>query len=172
MTNSSKPEIFTFGFERSGTTLLSMLLGAHPDLAVPFSPTGLWYRYFRKLDDYGDLHSSADRDSLIKDILQEERIQIWDATLTLEDISRRASDCEYRTVVSAFHQVYADYHDKGFWALHDIATLYEMHIANQWFPDARLFTSFETFGMLRFLIRATAMAHRALVKLLSRGGRL
>lgn len=137
MTNSSKPEIFTFGFERSGTTLLSMLLGAHPDLAVPFSPTGLWYRYFRKLDDYGDLHSSADRDSLIKDILQEERIQIWDATLTLEDISRRASDCEYRTVVSAFHQVYADYHDKGFWALHDIATLYEMHIANQWFPDAR-----------------------------------
>lgn len=137
MTNSDRVPVFTFGFERSGTTLLSMLLGAHPDLAVPFSPTGLWYRYYHKLEDYGQLRNTADRDRLIQDILEEERIQMWDAAPTLEDISRRVSDCEYQAVVSAFHQVYADHHDKTLWALHDIATLYEMHIANQWFPDAR-----------------------------------
>lgn len=137
MTNFGTVPIFTFGFERSGTTLLSMLLGAHPNLAVPFSPTGLWYRYYQKLGEYGQLRSTADRDCLIRDILQEERIQIWDAAPSPEDISKRISDCEYRTVVSAFHQVYADFHDKGFWALHDIATLYEMPIANHWFPDAR-----------------------------------
>ena len=30
-----------FGFERSGTTLLSMMVGAHPEIAVPLSVTGL-----------------------------------------------------------------------------------------------------------------------------------
>ena len=33
---------FLFGMERSGTTLLSMMVGAHPQIAVPLATTGLW----------------------------------------------------------------------------------------------------------------------------------
>ena len=137
MIDSGETPIFTFGFERSGTTLLSMMLGAHPDLAVPFSPTGLWFRYHQELELYDQLRQQADRDRLIQDILQEERIQIWDAVPEFEDIRERVADGGYRRVVAAFHEFYAQYHGKPRWALHDIATLYEMHIANEWFPEAR-----------------------------------
>src|SRR3546814_923563 len=33
---------FLFGMERSGTTLLSMIIGAHPLVAVPLATTGMW----------------------------------------------------------------------------------------------------------------------------------
>ncbi|MEM7501102.1 MAG: sulfotransferase [Pseudomonadota bacterium] len=137
MITSSDVPILTFGFERSGTTLLSMLLGSHPDLAVPFSPTGLWYRYHHSLEDYGHLRQETDRDRLVTDILQEERIRLWDVTPDFEDIKRRATNADFSAIVAAFHAQYASQQQKSRWALHDIGTLYNMHIANEWFPDAR-----------------------------------
>jgi len=114
-----------------------MLLGAHPELAVPFSPTGLWFRYFQDLECYGHLRQDSDRIRLVKDILQEERIRVWDTVPAFDDIWKRVNNCSYPGIIAAFHEYYADYHGKGCWALHDIATLYDMHIANQWFPEAR-----------------------------------
>ncbi|MEQ9609881.1 MAG: sulfotransferase, partial [Kiloniellaceae bacterium] len=41
-TASEVKPIFLFGMERSGTTLLSMMVGAHPQIAVPLATTGMW----------------------------------------------------------------------------------------------------------------------------------
>lgn len=131
------PRLFTFGFERSGTTLLSMLLGAHPSLAVPFSPVGLWYRYGRRLAEFGTLDDRDNRLRLIRTILAEERIRYWPFDVTAEEVEGRVGQTDYPGIIDAFHSVYAERCGKPQWVLHDIANLYEMATVNRWFPEAR-----------------------------------
>lgn len=131
------PPIFLFGFERSGTTLLSMMAGAHPDLAVPLSTTGLWYRYDRILDRYNDIASQADLERLIDDLLGEERITLWDATFERGEVLDGLPTGSFAAVVERFHSLYAQKKGKPRWGNIDIATIEDMDRANAWFPDAR-----------------------------------
>lgn len=126
-----------FGFERSGTTLLSMMMGAHPDLAVPLTVTGLWYSYFEKLGLYNDLGSDADARQLVEDLVNEERIQLWDESITVENVLACMDTRDYPAIVGAFHRAYALKKNKRFWANLDISTLDEMDVAHQLFPGAR-----------------------------------
>lgn len=126
-----------FGFERSGTTLLSMITGAHPDLAVPLSVTGLWFVYGNKLGGYNHLGSAADIEKLIDDLLQEERIRLWDVEFTREEVLANLAGSSYGDVVGAFHRTYAQRKGKPCWGNLDIATLDNMEKVNRWFPDAR-----------------------------------
>ncbi len=76
------PPFFVFGFERSGNTLLAMMLGAHPNIAVPLSTTGMWLRYAERLNDYARLAATNDMERLVDDLLAEQRIRLWDVQLT------------------------------------------------------------------------------------------
>lgn len=129
--------IFMFGFERSGTTLLSMVVGSHPNIAVPLSVTGLWYRYASILDSYNQLLEFQDAKHLVQDLLGEERIKLWDADLHDRDILRNLDGWQYPKVVEQFHRSYARDKRKPRWGNIDIATIDNMDLANQWFPDAR-----------------------------------
>src|SRR3546814_5578010 len=51
---------FLFGMERSGTTLLSMMVGSHPQIAVPLATTGMWIAFGRRLASYGHLEREED----------------------------------------------------------------------------------------------------------------
>lgn len=125
--------IFLFGFERSGTTLLTMLFGAHPAVAVPFSTTGLWYRYYHDWEKA----RSQDLICLLRTILKEERIRLWDFVPQLEDIADKVESVTPAAIVHAFHQSYADHYAKPLWGNSDINTLDYMHVANAMFPNAR-----------------------------------
>jgi hypothetical protein len=129
--------VFMFGFERSGTTLLSMMMGAHPKLAVPLSVTGLWYKYAQRLSDYEPLDTDAALEKLVGDILKEERITLWDEVIEYDDVMANLKGNTFSSVIAAFHQVYALKKRKPFWGNLDIVTLDEMPVANSWFPDAR-----------------------------------
>lgn len=131
------PVAFLFGFERSGTTLLSMMVGAHPRIAVPLSATGMWYRYGRALADYDDLRSQAGLERLVDDLLQHERIQMWDEHFTREEVLEGLTPGNFAAVVARFHSLYARRKGKELWANIDIGTLEDMDIANQWFPEVR-----------------------------------
>lgn len=133
----SIPPLFMFGFERSGTTLLSMMVGAHPDIAVPYSATGLWYRYGRNLEKYDNLKTQNALERIVDDLLAEERIQLWDVRLSRHDILEKLKPGSYPSILTSFHEVYANHCGKSFWANIDIATLYEMDLAYRWFPNAR-----------------------------------
>lgn len=138
MTNArNSAPIFMFGFERSGTTLLSMITGAHPELAVPLAVAGLWFSYSSKLANYNNLESDADVEKLVADLLQEERIKLWDEELSRDDIFANLTSNSYGDVVGAFHRAYAQRKGKPCWGNLDIATLDHMEKANQWFPNAR-----------------------------------
>ena len=135
--DSGIPPFFMFGFERSGTTLLSMMMGAHPRLAVPLSTTGLWYRYAQRLPEYLPLEDRANLERLIDDLLDEKRIRLWDASFSREQVLADFAPRDLAGVVARFHGLYARYHGKPHWGSIDIATLTHMDIANRWFPDAR-----------------------------------
>lgn len=133
-----QPPIFLFGFERSGTTLLSMMAGAHPELAVPLSTTGTWYRLGRRIEaDYNALATPADVERLVDDLLAEERIKLWDETFTRDEILDGLPTGNFGAVIDRFHGLYARRKDKACWGNIDIATIYDMDMAHRWFPDAR-----------------------------------
>jgi len=62
---------FIIGFQRSGTTLLRVMLDAHPNIAIPLDTVGLWNRYERKLENYDGLATAAGRSRIISDLLAE-----------------------------------------------------------------------------------------------------
>ncbi|MBK1668940.1 hypothetical protein CKO28_12955 [Rhodovibrio sodomensis] len=129
--------IFLFGMERSGTTLLSMIVGSHPDIAVPLATTGLWYDVANRLAPGNELRSETDLQQLVADILEHDRIQRWDCTLRVDDVLPFCRSNDYASVVEAFHKAYAYANRKTLWGNIDIATLDQLHIANRWFPNAR-----------------------------------
>src|SRR5690606_10035401 len=44
---------------------------------------------------------------------------------------------DYGAVVQRVHEIYAAKTARKHWVLHDIATLFEMDVANKWFSDAK-----------------------------------
>jgi len=126
-----------FGFERSGTTLLSMIMGAHPQLAVPLTVTGLWFTYCSRLNHYNELKTVADVENLVTDLLQDERIKLWDEKLSCKEVMAGVKSNSYAAVVESFHKAYAAHKGKLYWGNLDIATLGSLEKVHKWFPDAR-----------------------------------
>lgn len=130
--------ILLFGMERSGTTLLSMMVGAHPQIAVPLSVTGMWYEFFAALEaGYDDLADASDVTRLVDDVLSHERIRLWNAALDRDRILANCRTHDFGSVVAAVHGEYARRQGKPYWANIDIRTLDAMHVSNGWFPDGR-----------------------------------
>jgi hypothetical protein len=126
-----------FGFDRSGTTLLSMMVGSHPLLAVPFSTTGLWFRFAERLSKYNHLDSPSDIEHLVDDLRSEERVLLWDATLPRDALLADPPPRSFGAVVARFHTVYASCKGKPHWANVDISTIDHMDLVNHWFPESR-----------------------------------
>lgn len=129
--------VFMFGMERSGTTLLSMMAGAHPQLAVPLATTGMWYDFYARLHAFGNISDEAGLMALVDAVASHERIRLWRTPLDIEHIRAAVKPGDFGSVVAAFHGEYARQHGKPRWANMDIGTLDNMHLANRWFPDAR-----------------------------------
>ena len=128
---------FIIGFQRSGTTLLRLMLYAHPDIAIPLDTVGLWSVYEDRLGDYGDLSVAANRGRLVTDILCEERIRLWETPFSASDIVERWKGATYPALISAFYEAYAAAHGKTRWADKDPGNMVRIDQLNRWFPSAR-----------------------------------
>lgn len=133
----SNEPFFVIGFQRSGTTLLRLMLNAHPDIAIPLDTAGLWARYELKLPAYGDLESELNRRRLVADILAEERIRLWKTPLTDDTVLRAWTGPGYAGVVRAFHESYAAAHGKSRWGSKDPGDMLRLDTLHRWFPTAR-----------------------------------
>jgi hypothetical protein len=129
---------FLVGFQRSGTTLLRLMLDNHPDIAIPLDTVGLWARYEERLPSYGNLGSPADRERLVRDLLAEERIRLWEVPLTVEAVLARTGTGTFPDVIRAFHECYAAAKCKRLWGDKDPGNMLRIAQLDRWFPGCRI----------------------------------
>lgn len=129
--------LFAFGYERSGTTLLRLMLDNHPEMAVPLDVTGLWERYHRKLDRYNYLSTMDEVERIVEDLLAEERILLWGEKFRKMEILKRIEKPCFPDVIRAFYELYALKKGKAFWGTKDPGNIYSIHLLNEWFPDCK-----------------------------------
>lgn len=137
MTSTVQP-FFIIGFQRSGTTLLRVMLDNHPDVAVPLDVTGLWARYYTRLSDYNDLVADEDVCSLVTALVDEERIRLWETGLTAEDVLAARRKDGFASVMEAFYVAHASKKGKKFWGDKDPGNMLHVHLIRRWFPQCKI----------------------------------
>lgn len=65
----TKPPFFVLGAQRSGTTMLRLMLNSHPNLAVPHESKFIM-AFYPRLAEYGDLAQRKNAERLLDDISQ------------------------------------------------------------------------------------------------------
>jgi hypothetical protein len=130
--------IFIVGFQRSGTTLLRLMLNAHPEIAIPHDSAELWLDYRRRVRDYGDLREREALLRLIDDLRAEPRIRAWGVELPREALIADPLPRGFPEVMRRFHEVYARLQGKPRWGDKNTGTLTELDQLNAMFPDCRI----------------------------------
>jgi hypothetical protein len=134
--DSKGPPVFVVGCPRSGTTLLRVMLDAHPELAIPpeshFIPP-LWSvrrRYERR--------GSFDAQSMVRDVMTTTRVQAWGLSEGLVQIRLRLLERpDFASVTEALFTAYADSKGKPRWGDKTPGYSIEIPILGRLFPDAR-----------------------------------
>lgn len=132
------PPFFIVGFQRSGTTLLRLMLDNHPAIAIPLDTVGLWAHYADRLDRYGQLATEDDAHRLVTDLLAEERIRLWEVPLTTDGVLALRRLPGFPGIIDAFHLAYARAKGKVHWGDKDPGDMERIDRLAQWFPEGRI----------------------------------
>ena len=131
-----RPPIFVVGCPRSGTTLLRLMLDAHPEVAIPpeshFIP-GVW----RVRERYGS-GAAFDAERMARDVFKTLRFQDW--RLPPEGVLAQIRSNEPRDLagaIEAFFVAYAKAHGKPRWGDKTPGYSIDMPLIAGLFPDAR-----------------------------------
>ena len=68
---------FIVGCERSGTTLLRLILDAHPRLCVPTESNFIPALYDTAVNAFGGVDDLSDTDCLLETLFQARRYRLW-----------------------------------------------------------------------------------------------
>jgi hypothetical protein len=128
---------FIGGFQRSGTTLLRLMLDNHPQIAIPLDTTDLWFSYSYRLGRYNDLKSDTDLRTMVGDLLEEERIKLWNIPIEANQVIDQVNSLHFSSVIAAFYKCYAQAKGKLYWGDKNPGNLSRMDLLNQWFPDCQ-----------------------------------
>jgi hypothetical protein len=118
LSSPNKRPIFMIGAERSGTTLVMALLGAHPNIAVP---EVAWYypRFRAYIHTYGDLGQEAKFRTLVDEMIFGLKTPFWDLPVNpatiVSELADAASERSFCGAYSAILQRYAEHHRKPRW---------------------------------------------------------
>lgn len=109
--------IFVIGFQRSGTTLLQALLGAHPRIAAP-PELHFIFRILGLADYYGDLHDDTNLRSALHDMLHPPVPLLAGCGFDEEVLFRRAlaGDRTYRGLLELVMDDFAERQGKPRWS--------------------------------------------------------
>jgi hypothetical protein len=101
-TGASAPPIFVVGFQRSGTTLLQSMLGAHPAIAAP-PETHFVFRIAALRDYYGDLRDDGNLRRVLHETVHSRHSFLADLGLDEDRLFERtrSGGAEYATVFDA-----------------------------------------------------------------------
>lgn len=132
---SASQPVFLLGFQRSGTTLLRLLLDAHSSLAIPFESFVL-IDFWRRRSTYGDLCTLEQRARLVEDLIRAKGISSWNPRVSRIDIDLE-SCTSYAATIDALFTAYARHCGKTRWGDKTPSYTSDFHILNLLFPEAR-----------------------------------
>lgn len=103
---TSERPFFIVSAPRSGSTLLRLILDAHPRLAVP-PPGWLFDLVGPYLYSYGNLSDRQNLLELAGDILATPTVSKWPIKLTAEELVRASAEPSFAGLYDALHRAYA-----------------------------------------------------------------
>lgn len=130
--------MFVLGCARSGTTLLQLMLHAHPRMAVPPETRFVPEAYHRRVQ-FGDLSDTANLDGLLDWIMERKQSKFRDLHLDPDTVRRRAHEVPptLGSVLGVFLEQYAARWDKPRWGDKRPSYVRRMPLLLRLFPDAQ-----------------------------------
>jgi len=128
--------IFIFGSARSGTSLLSRIIGSHPNIGVPFE-SHLYNLFYPWLKYYGDLELEKNRNRLINDILQTDVMYDWDPKPSFDDITDLLEKNDFHNIVDSLLKAWLKKCGKKRWGEKTPWHMYFWREILEGFPDAK-----------------------------------
>jgi hypothetical protein len=127
---------FVVSAPRSGSTLLRLMLDAHPRLAVP-PPGWLFDMVYPYLFSYGDLRQPANLLALAEDILATPTVGKWPGKPTAQALADAAGTPTFADLYAALHRLYARAEGKARWGEKTPRNGFWMDEIRALFPDAQ-----------------------------------
>ena len=135
--NNSNAPIFIFGSARSGTSLLSRIIGSHPRIAIPFE-SHIYNTFYPWLKFYGDLSLSKNRERLVDDILSTEVMRDWQPQLDRNQVLANIKSFDLHGIFNALLTTWTSTQNKERWGEKTPAhVLYWSEIITA-FPNAKI----------------------------------
>jgi Sulfotransferase family len=130
--------IFVVGCPRSGTTMLQLMLHAHPRIAIP-PETRFLLNVYGERREFGDLQVAANRRALARRIVDRQETRFCDLGLDAEDVVARitAGPGTLGSALGTIFQRYAARFGKPRWGDKRPAYLHNIDILLRLFPDAQ-----------------------------------
>ncbi len=135
MTIRERP-VFIVSAPRSGSTLLRLILDAHPRLAVP-PPDWLFDLVYPYLYSYGDLRQAANLLALAEDILRTPTVGKWPVKPSPVELVAAAAEPTFAGLYAALHREYAKTGGKTRWGEKTPRNSFWMDEIRALFPDAQ-----------------------------------
>lgn len=127
---------FVVSAPRSGSTLLRLILDAHPRLAVP-PPGWLFDLVYPYLYSYGNLGQPRNLLALAEDVLATPTVSKWRIKPTPEALAKASSEPSFAGLYAALHRAYAQAEDKPRWGEKTPRNAFWMDEIGSQFPDAQ-----------------------------------
>jgi hypothetical protein len=129
------PAIFVIGSQRSGTTLMRLMLNAHSEVAIP-EEGGFWMPLLR---DYSEKKISYNKLSLIlKYIENNSQFQKWHLSIyDVKKLLKKNEEYNLSEVISVFYECYARRHSKVIWGDKTPSFFRMIPVLAELFPQAR-----------------------------------
>lgn len=127
---------FIVGAQRSGTTLLRLMLNRHPEISVPFE-SGFITVFYRKLDRYGDLARRENATRLLRDIA-EYPLEKFGRLIKDPDAILACPVASYADLVNAIFTVDAREKKKARWGDKTPSYVTDLEVLWALFPGCRI----------------------------------
>ena len=135
MDRSCEP-FFIVGAQRSGTTMLRLMLNSHPNLFVPFESKFIT-EYYRRLEEYGDLSEKNNIHRLLQDIAKEPFVKKGKLIENQQAVITK-SISTYAELISEIFSTAAQDMGKIRWGDKTPSYVTEIDIIHKLFPNAKI----------------------------------